>query len=400
MAAVKIHPTPTSLAGGYGNYSMVWEPQGLPAGAPAADDVYVVMISNIVGAAQSSFTYTVRVIDPYALGCSAAIGGPTNPVVGAVNNYTFTPVPRTASYDLRIRKAAAAHWIEGAETNPAPRIVDGTSANYPLIQSAVKRSGSHAFHLAFPGFTQQWFEIDRAILPATNTTLNFAFLRRYSSTSNVIRAEITRDDGLTWTTLWTTNGICSNTCNSSYWDPAFAYTDARLSAFTGVPVRIRFSFQPSGVVYTGTDQNYGVFIDDISVSNALDIVSESTSVLSSNAGSFTFSPDAAAPYLLDIRPTVGCTTFGYGPIYAVNAATGGATMIRAQSVGLAAAQLVIGFGVEGSPLSSYTLERLAGDLRGTNWAADAGAVFSASPLRFTTPLPGTNAAMYRIRGSP
>ena len=64
MTARIVHPTGTSPAAGYGDPTIVWEPVGLPVGAPGPDVVYVVTIGNVAGVSPSSYTYTVRVVDP------------------------------------------------------------------------------------------------------------------------------------------------------------------------------------------------------------------------------------------------------------------------------------------------------------------------------------------------
>ena len=56
-----------TIANGYGDNTIVWEPQGLPGGAPESDTVYTVQIGNVkVGAETRSYSYHVTVIDPEA----------------------------------------------------------------------------------------------------------------------------------------------------------------------------------------------------------------------------------------------------------------------------------------------------------------------------------------------
>jgi hypothetical protein len=57
--------------GGYGDPTIVWEPQDLPWGAPAQDTTYSITISGVTGTDSSTYSYDVTVIDP-----SAVIEGP------------------------------------------------------------------------------------------------------------------------------------------------------------------------------------------------------------------------------------------------------------------------------------------------------------------------------------
>jgi hypothetical protein len=53
-------------AQGYGDNTIVWVPQGVPATAPASDITYSVTVSNVVvSGTPRVFNYNVTIIDPY-----------------------------------------------------------------------------------------------------------------------------------------------------------------------------------------------------------------------------------------------------------------------------------------------------------------------------------------------
>lgn len=391
VTATKIHPTPSSPAAGYGDPTIVWEPQGLPTGAPAADTTYTVTISGVTGVSPSSYTYDVTIIDPDDLGGEVACAGPAAPLATATNVYALTPIAGVESYDLRVRKLAATNWIEGAESSPVPRILDGTSASYALIQSSLVRTGSQAFHMAFPVAEDQAFEIDRDIVPSGSSHLTFAYRRRFSHTSNTLTAGLSTDDGATWTSLWSQSGVCGETCSSTAWDSAWLPVTVSLASYDGVPVRLRFTFARGGINYFGTDVNYGVFIDDATVSNPRELVSETVTSLGSDATSFEFVPDGCFGYIIDLRASIECRTFGYGPTLTVNSAP----YVCVDRFATTGANLSIGFYCRGGEMTGYNLLR-ASDPAGV-WSNDPAAVFDAGSMRFTTPA--TPPAFYRVRGS-
>lgn len=68
-------------AQGYGDNTIVWVPQGVPAGAPSGDLTYAVTVSNVVVSGQSRvFSYNVTIIDP-DVPVLAIAKGPTNSLV-------------------------------------------------------------------------------------------------------------------------------------------------------------------------------------------------------------------------------------------------------------------------------------------------------------------------------
>ncbi|HEY5913354.1 MAG TPA: CAP domain-containing protein [Verrucomicrobiae bacterium] len=67
-------------APGYGDNTIVWVPQGVPATAPTGDVIYTVTVSNVVISSQARlFTYSVTIIDP-DVPALAAGRGPTNSI--------------------------------------------------------------------------------------------------------------------------------------------------------------------------------------------------------------------------------------------------------------------------------------------------------------------------------
>ena len=306
-----------------GDNTIVWEPFGLDLDSPG-DLTCNVTVSGISGTGvPTSQSYSVTLFHPGVLGESFAISGPpAASLAGQV--YTFPSIAQADAYELRVSSPSNASWSEGAESNTG--VIDGTSASYDLRQSAVKRSGAFAFHLTIPSFAEdfQSFEIDRDIVPSESSQAVFYHLFRYVTTTTRLSLEASDDAGSTWTELWSRNGSGSN--SSRDWDPAFNPGSVSLAAYAGRPVRLRFVFETQNLSFIGTETTDGVFLDDISVSNAAELVETATTRLSSNATSFTLNATTAgAPlvpgktYILRLRPNVGTRWFGDGELKSVTA---------------------------------------------------------------------------------
>ena len=306
-----------------GENTIVWEPLSLDLDS-LGDLTCNVTVSGIGGTGvPTSQSYSVTLFDPFVLGESVAISGPPSAsLAGQV--YTFPSLAQADAYELRVSSSSDAPWSEGAESDAG--VIDSTSASYALRQSEVKRSGASAFHLTIPSFAEEFqsFEIARDILPSESSQAVFYHLFRYVTTTTRLSLEASDDAGSTWTELWSRNGSGSN--SSRDWDPSFNPSSVSLAAYAGRPVRLRFVFETENSSFIGTEITRGVFLDDISVSNATELVETATTILSSNSTSFTLNATTAgAPlvqgktYTLRLRPNVGTRWFGDGELKSVTA---------------------------------------------------------------------------------
>ncbi|MBN1477897.1 hypothetical protein JXA47_14175 [Candidatus Sumerlaeota bacterium] len=79
--------------GGYGDPTIVWEPSGLPSGAPAADTTYDITISNvIINTELRAFSYSVTVIDPSSV--------PSEPTTAEILSYLLGVGPDTGNLNV------------------------------------------------------------------------------------------------------------------------------------------------------------------------------------------------------------------------------------------------------------------------------------------------------------
>lgn len=319
---------------GYGDNTLVWEPTGLPS-TVEADVSFQVSITGIGGAGvPTSHAYTVHGFNPLRLGQSVAITGSDSPPASGAT-YGFTPVSQPDAYQLRVSRASTAAWTEGAEDATAASVA--TDATYPLRHTAYKRSGAKAFHLALPDFVESSFVLLRDFVPTATSQLQFHDRGFFATTTTTLSAEVSTDSGTTWTAVWSRNGPG---LSSALWDPNFVSRSVSLSAYAGQILQLRFILRHNGAsAILGTDDVDGFYLDDITVSNATQLVDTTSTTLAASATSFTLDATTAGAalvagqaYVLRIRPQVGTRWFGDGPFKTVTGvATGYPAWAAAQS---------------------------------------------------------------------
>ncbi|MEO7318157.1 MAG: hypothetical protein ABIZ56_04120 [Chthoniobacteraceae bacterium] len=310
---------------GIGDNTIVWEPAGLPANL-VADTVCNVTVANISGAGvPATYSYSVTLFDPNVLGSTVTIAGSATPPTSGAN-YTFNSIAQSDGYELRVSTGSAATWVEGAEDAPVPQIAPHTTGSYALRQTAVKRTGAKAFQLAFPDFTDQSFDVTRDIVPSATSQLQWYDRGRFATTTTTLSAEVSTDSGATWTSVFSRPGVG---LSSALWDAAFISRSVSLAAYAGQIVRVRFVLKQNGAsIVVSTSANDGFFIDDITITNATELVGTTLTTLGGAATSFTLNAaTAGAPlvagtsYFLRMRPNVGCRWFGDGALKTVIAQT-------------------------------------------------------------------------------
>lgn len=308
---------------GYGDNSIVWEPEGLPSSV--ADDVpYVVTVSGISGTGvPTSKSYTVRLFNPDVLGESVTVSGPaTLPASG--QSYTFNAIGQAESYQVEVSKGSQAAWLEGAEDSPVPQVVEEVSPGYSLRQTGLYRTGSKGFQLTFPSgvFTDQAFTVTRGVIASAGSRLRFYDRARFSTTTTTLSAQVSADGGGTWTTVFSRNGVG---LSSAYWDTDWVARDIAVGAYAGQAIQVRFLLASNGgSVVQNVTSNHGFFIDDVTVTETTQLADPVVTTLAGTATSFTLDSTTAGgsltggtSYVLRVRPNVGTHWFGYGAMKTV-----------------------------------------------------------------------------------
>lgn len=388
-----------------GDPTLVWEPSGAaypayPDAVPAADTVFTVTIAGITGAPQSSYTYTVTVINPQDPG-TIAITGNTQPPAHGSTTYSFTPIGGADGYEVRASATQPGNWLEGAEAGTLAFVTDQTSASYDLRIGDPKRTGSFSFHLTFPlgELSDQAFQITRPMVPSATSQLQFYNLRRWSSVTSVLRAQASADAGASWTTLWERTG--NGETSSAFWDASFQPVNVSLAALANRVVMLRFVYTYLGGSYfPGTSDGDGFFLEDIQVTDSLELADAVITPLASGATTFDFTPAAAeTTYFLQMRPLLGCTEFGFGDPLIVTSVSGPAGELMLEGAAVSAGFVEVHFRVTAGAFSTFSL------LKSTNWQSwpvDPVANLTDhgdGSYTFRTAMPvGETRAFYRVAG--
>jgi len=233
------------------------------------------------------------------------IRGPVKVEVGGAHHYAFSRMPGAVSYDLRRSELVPGDWVEGAEDHLSSQIKAKTSSSYPLRRAGIAASGSKSFHLTFTEWRDQSFEIDRTLRPTEHSELKFMTRFQWTSGSSTLYAQVSSDNGATWSSVWERTG------NESRVDSKFILETVSLKRYRKQPLRLRFIFRHHNRAFLGSGAKFGVFIDDIQVT-ASDVVENSTVIsLPGDVSQFWFEPSLESTFLLEMRANFpGSLPFG------------------------------------------------------------------------------------------
>ena len=330
--------------------TIVWRPEGETTQKPTEDTRYRITISDfLVGEVRQSVTYAVTVIDPFTLVDAVELTGSLVPVVGRPNRYGFSRIEGATGYEFRYLELKSGFRSEGAEGGAAGTggYIDETSVDYESATSEVVRTGEHAFYLTFPSFEdgEQTIELARALVPSRDSELEFYSRFRFATSTSRIVGEVSVDEGRSWSEVVARAG--SGSRSSSGWDKEWVRSGVSLAEFAGKVIRVRVRYGRDGSAFLGQDGSQGVFVDDIGVTNASEMVGEGVVGISGAAKTVNFVPASAGVFYLQMRPVLGRHPFSYGSALMVRAAGtvelpmlgtaqyGGAAQGTAQSEGLA-----------------------------------------------------------------
>lgn len=314
-----------SRSAGFGDNSLVFRVNGVPASRPSEDRTYRVAISEILDAPWESYSYDVTLIDAADLGFELAPRGPALISVDQPFTYRFDGVDGVDGYDVRASLVRDGNWLEGAEDDTF--IDDQTSASLTLRTTGLRDSGSFSFHLAIPSFDEeiQSFVILRSVVASESSELRFSQRLRFVSTSSFLVAQVAVDGSTSWETVWKRFGN-NDSGSSSQWDTSWNDEAVAIPAkYVGRPIQVRFLMDAGSLVYLGTSNNHGFFIDDIEVTDSEELVPAGEQVLAAGADSFEFEPSEPGDFVLQVQATIAELAYGYDTPLTVTAIEGQVT---------------------------------------------------------------------------
>lgn len=182
------------------------------------------------------------------------------------------PVPEAQPAPARTRQAAlqapallsggapVSTWRERAEDDA--EIVAVLTSVRAVVQNAIVAEGEGAFHLVHPVYQDESITLSPVIIPNAATKLFFESRLTYATSNQIARAQVSADDGGSWTTIWSQAG------SDDAGEGGFKLVTLPLSAYAGSSIRLRFLYDyTGGSAYNQvfTSPPVGWFIDNIQI---------------------------------------------------------------------------------------------------------------------------------------
>jgi hypothetical protein len=391
---------------GVGESTIVWVPMGLDYTSEGtrfpfngSNTVYTVTVTNIpFGLSRTGYTYSVTLFDPAVPGADflpPTISGPSQPVVGRNNAYTFTAVSNATSYGWRVTQPSPFNFSDGAESGLGNFTVN-TSAGYAVEDSSVSASGAFSFRLAHADPpTSQMLTLNQTFVPKTNGTLALKSRLGFAADGETARVQISTDGGVGWQDIFSQAGNNSGLPVEN----TFVTRSFPLGAFADKTIQLRFNYTyTSGLNYYPVQPGtVGWYLDDIAITSA-----EVWTLVSTNATTttnFTFNPSQPANYNLNVRALI-FTEFPleWGPVKNVAATTGAPPVMVLSRPVVAGGQVQLDFAVTSG--ASATFKLLQADQVSGPWTTNGSATLTTnvpgSSYRFTTTV-GPAVRFYRVQ---
>ena len=345
-SGVDVPVTVVSTSGSYGEAAIVWQvPTSASVKSVAQDTTFHVTVEGISGpGVPSSRSYSVTLIDPTRVTSDLSLFGPGVPSTAGAT-YQITPPDNVDAVEVNSSQQVTTAWTEGAEDSPTPNVTSFTTGTYAFRSTAglpgysplVPLAGAKSFRLTLPtsydirygGVPDQWFEIDRELLPAANAKLTFKYRRGYMTSATNLAIESSTDGGRSWSQLGDLiTGQADGTPDQVIKD------GSRDLTASNVPVRIRFrlfSSPGASAYYDDLFSTYptGIFIDTITTTGCPWLQLMKTNLLATGATAFTLhastagiTPAQGAALWLRMRVKLGGVWMAYGPVKNITFATG------------------------------------------------------------------------------
>ena len=316
-----------TLSPGAGENTLVWVYGGLDSNTTATpavttDSVFHVVVGNVVinGSAQS-FTYDVTAFDPARTASDTVpvtVSGSATPAVGAAATYTTTRPSFADTLQWRTLTLDASLTTYNAESGLSGLIPE-TTGTYSVRTTAQGDvgAGTAGFQLALDGFQDQYLLVPDTFYAPAGGTPQLTFLSRLglATTDQVARVQISTNDGVSWSDLYTQAGATNNAPTES----AFVARTLSLSSVAGLTFKLRFAYTfDTGAAFTQSNAGIGWFLDNIAVSG-VQHVATTGSIVATTATSFAFTPSDTATVGLQARGEFfGTYPMGWGPVLVLN----------------------------------------------------------------------------------
>lgn len=233
------------------------------------------------------------------------LSGPTGPVAGTASNYATTALTGATSYDLITAKVSAGPASEGADTGSSGyTLTPGTSGTLALETGG---AAGNCFHFGHNGIASPTLLLTRQFVPSASSSVSFQSKLGYATSDEIALLQV-RENGSTWTTLWSQAG------SNGAGEASYNLRTQSLSAYAGKMIDMRFVYEFNGGSRYISGSGVGWYMDSISFSGT----EELTSVTTTNSATTTlgFTPASIGTYRLWTRARLADPLYKSTPLSA------------------------------------------------------------------------------------
>lgn len=321
------------------------------------------------------------------------ITGPASAIATRPNTFVVQPVGFATAYDWRYGELTNYSLLLGAESGLANVTESDVPTNHNTVTTTRAASGSASYRLGFTDGFRHKLTLDALFFLSSTSQLSFAKLLTYATSGQVAKAQISLNDGKTWTSLWEQAG------DGGQGDTAFSTNNISLGAYAGKTAKIRFMYDYlGGNYYAYTQPGVGFYLDNVVVSNTRQVINVVTNTSGTNQ-QISITPASTNSILVQARAHMDSRTLDWGP------ATTAAVVLPTPSLQILATRVLAGqiqvdFSV--ADFRSGMTFQLHKSSAGGSWGQDATATLttlaSGSRYRLTANISGAGPVMYRVRG--
>ncbi len=326
------------------------------------------------------------------------ISGPNPAALNTANSYMFTAIPGATAYQWQQAVLSPFTTVDGAE-NGLANVTASTSPGYAVITNSEHAAGTDSFDLVHSQPTAQVLTFKPTLLASAASQLTFAELLGFAFTNETASAQISADGGQSWQAVWSKSG---NDGNQAV-DSSFVNQSVSLAAYSGQTIQFRFVYDYNGGYYFPGGSGVGLFLDNITVSNARQVIGSVTNSVPSGTA-FTFTPTTITNYLLEVRPQINSRTLAWGPALQLSVTAAAPTPV----LSLVTSPVISGGQVQiDAMVTNYkagmTLHLWRANSPAGPWTTDSTAtlqtIVANSQFRFTTSTGGAQQLFFKISGS-
>jgi hypothetical protein len=175
-------------------------------------------------------------------------------------------------------------------------ITKSTTGTYPVVQTAVKKEGSAAFHLMNSTASSQWIELKPLFSGSAASSVSFQSRVGAATTSERFKVQVKQEGGNTWQTVYEQTGT------NGWGESLFSLRTASLAIMAGKQFRMRFLLDyTTGGYFSNTTSEFGWYVDAINFTEVSRMDTIASATVTSSSWAFT---PAAGVFKATVTPVI------------------------------------------------------------------------------------------------